>query len=69
MLTFTDEEFKAKMREATGHEPAWDCEAFSDLEENVRESIRRITDSPFIPHNNVRGFVYDVKDGSLSEVS
>ena len=25
MLTFTDEEFKAQMREATGQEPSWDC--------------------------------------------
>ena len=31
--------------------------------------MRRITDSPFIPHKNVRGFVYDVKDGSLREVT
>ena len=69
MLTFTDDQFKAKMREATGQEPAWDCETFSDLDENVRESMRRITESPFIPHKNVRGFVYEVKDGSLREVS
>jgi len=69
MLTFTDDEFKARLREATGREPGWNSEAFSDLDENVRESMRRITDSPFIPHKNVRGFVYDVKDGSLREVS
>ena len=69
MLTFTDEEFKAQLREATGQEPDWDCEAFTDLDESVRESIRRIKDSPFIPHKAVRGFVYDVKDGSLREVS
>ena len=69
MLTFTDDQFRAKMREATGQEPTWDCETFSDLDENVRESMRRITESPFIPHKNVRGFVYEVKDGSLREVS
>jgi carbonic anhydrase len=69
MLTFTDEEFKAQMRDATGQEPSWNSEAFSDLDENVRESIGRIVESPFIPHKNVRGFVYDVKDGSLREVS
>jgi carbonic anhydrase len=68
MLTFTDEEFKAQMREATGEEPSWNPEAFSDIDENVRESIGRITQSPFIPHKNVRGFVFDVKDGSLREV-
>jgi carbonic anhydrase len=69
MLTFTNEEFKAQMREATGEEPSWNPEAFSDIDENVRESIGRITQSPFIPHKNVRGFVFDVKDGSLREVS
>ena len=68
MLTFTDEEFKSQLREATGQEPTWDCEAFADLDENVCESIRRITESPFIPHKNVRGFVYDVTDGTLREV-
>jgi carbonic anhydrase len=68
MLTITDEQFRAKLREACGEEPAWSVESFSDLDENVRESIRRITASPFIPNKNVRGFVYDVKDGSLREV-
>ena len=69
MVTFTDEQFRAKLREASGQEPSWDPEAFSDIEENVRESIRRIIDSPFVPHKNVRGFVFDVKDGSLREVT
>jgi carbonic anhydrase len=68
MLKFTDEEFQSRLREATGQEPSWDCEAFADLDESVRESIRRITENPFIPHKNVRGFVYDVTDGSLREV-
>jgi carbonic anhydrase len=69
MLTFTDDQFKEQLREATGEEPDWSVEAFSDLDGNVRESIRRIIDSPFIPHKNVRGFVYDVTDGTLREVS
>jgi carbonic anhydrase len=69
MLTFTDDEFNAQLRDATGREPDWKPEAFSDLDESVRESMRRIKSSPFIPHKAVRGFVYDVKDGSLREVS
>jgi carbonic anhydrase len=68
-LTFNNDEFNARLREATGHEPDWNAEAFTDLDESVRGSIRRIKDSPFIPHKAVRGFVYDVKDGSLREVS
>jgi carbonic anhydrase len=68
MVRFTDEGFRAKLRAASGEEPEWDAGAFTDVDENVRESIRRIVDSPFIPHKNVRGFVYDVTDGSLREV-
>ena len=52
----------------TGSSNGWG-QAFSDLDESVRESMRRIKNSPFIPHKAVRGFVYDVKDGSLREVS
>jgi carbonic anhydrase len=69
MLTFTDEQLKAKLREASGEEPSWDSEAFTDLDQNVRESMQRIAGSPFIAHKNVRGFVYDVKDGTLREVT
>ncbi len=45
------------------------AEAFADLDEDVRQSIARIEASPFIPHKNVRGFVYDVHSGELREVS
>jgi carbonic anhydrase len=69
MLTFTDDAFRRKLRDQTGEEPSWSPEAFSDVDASVRESIRRINDSPFIPHKNVRGFVYDVGDGSLREVT
>ena len=42
---------------------------FTDLDQDVRESIARIKSSPFLPRkDNVRGFVYDVKDGTLREV-
>ncbi len=70
MLTFTDEEFEQALEEDTGERPAWTAESFPDLDENVRQSIARITDSPFIPQkDSVRGFVYDVETGALREVS
>jgi carbonic anhydrase len=69
MLTFTDEEFREGLRADTGVEPDWDAEAFSDLDQDVRESIEQIVESPFIPHVDVvRGFVYDVQTGALREV-
>jgi carbonic anhydrase len=69
MLTFTDDEFKAAIQEETGIKPPWAAEAFGDLETDVRQSIARIKTSPFIPHTDaVRGFVFDIATGKLSEV-
>jgi carbonic anhydrase len=70
MLTFTDDAFKASIEKETGIKPGWAAEAFGDLDEDVRQSIRRIKASPFIPHtDSVRGFVFDVATGKLREVS
>src|SRR5579862_8938471 len=49
MLTFTDDGFKAAIEEETGIRPPWAAEAFSDLDEDVRQSINRIKTSPFVP--------------------
>jgi carbonic anhydrase len=69
MLTFSDDEFRAQVQQETGIKPEWAAEAFDDLEEDVRQSIARIKASPFIPtKDSVRGFIYDVETGSLTEV-
>jgi carbonic anhydrase len=70
MLTFSNEELRARLRTETGAD-AWgiDFLPFGDLEESVREDVRRIRSSPFIPKDiPVRGFVYDVQTGLLNEV-
>ncbi|HEY7396918.1 MAG TPA: carbonic anhydrase [Gaiellaceae bacterium] len=70
MLTFSDEEFARKLHEETGVKPEWASESFDDVEDDVRQSIARIQNSPFILHKDgVRGFVYDVKTGRLNEVT
>jgi len=70
MLTFTDDQFKRQIQDEVGIKPEWAAESFSDLDEDVRQSIARIKASPFIPKKgSVRGFVYDVKTGRLREVS
>lgn len=69
MLTFTDEEFAQQLEDETGVRPNWSAESFTDLDENVRESIARIKGSPFILRkDNLRGFVYEVETGRLREV-
>ena len=68
MLSFTDDELISQLEESTGHRPDWSPRSFSDLDQDVKDSIRRIEDSPFVPHKNVRGFVYEVETGRLREV-
>jgi carbonic anhydrase len=69
MLTFTDDGFKQSIQDDTGIKPTWAAEAFPDLDQDVRQSIKRIKTSPFIPHTDaVRGFVFDVATGRLNEV-
>jgi carbonic anhydrase len=70
MLTFTDDEFTAAIEADTGMRPGWAAESFADEFEDVRQSLRRVTSSPFIPlRDSVRGFVFDVATGELSEVT
>ncbi|MEV0105201.1 carbonic anhydrase [Nocardia sp. NPDC050799] len=69
MLTFTDDVFKRGIQDETGIKPTWSAEAFSDLNEDVRQSLRRIETSPFITKtSSLRGFVFDVATGRLDEV-
>jgi carbonic anhydrase len=70
MLTFTDDELRQQIHEEVGMKPHFSMESFSDLEEDVRQSMARIQASPFVPHKDaVRGFVYEVETGRMREVT
>ena len=65
----TDDGFRAELQEATGMAPSFAIESFVDVEADVRQSIARVRHSPFLPHRDqVRGFVYDVDTGRVTEV-
>jgi carbonic anhydrase len=66
----TDDGFRAELQEATGMAPSFAIESYSDVDDNVRQSIARVRTSPFLLHRDrVRGFVYDVDTGLLREVT
>lgn len=70
MLSITDDGFARALEADTGRRPRWSTAAFSDLDADVRESIARVKDDPFLPHkDSVRGFVYEVETGKLREVT
>jgi carbonic anhydrase len=70
MQKLTDDGFRAELQEATGVSPAFAIESFTDPEADVRQSILRVRNSPFLLHRKeVRGFVYDVDTHRLREVA
>ena len=70
MLNVTDDSFKQSIEDDTGLRPPWAVEAFTDVEEDVRQSRARILASPYIPYkDDIRGFVFDVATGKLNEVT
>ena len=69
LQTISEELFKRQIEEECGIKPGWAIEAFADPYEDVRQSMARLTHSPFVIHkDNIRGFVYDVETGELHEV-
>jgi len=72
MMKFKDSDLKSQLFDETGSSSATPSffYPFSDLEANVREQISKVKTHPWIPDSIVvRGFVYDVKTGKLSEVT
>lgn len=70
MLTFTDADFRERVREDVGIRPPWCPESFGDVARDLRESIARVEASPFLLHpDRVRGFVYETGSGRLQEVT
>ncbi|MFZ5439537.1 MAG: beta-class carbonic anhydrase [Myxococcota bacterium] len=70
MLTFTDETIRKALRERLSADA--DHLAFlpfADLEESVRADLRAYRASPLVRQDiPVRGFIYDVKSGTVREV-
>jgi len=65
----SEDGMRAEIEEDIGVKPWWAFESFDDPYVDVRQSMRRLEMTPFIPFKeHVRGFVYDVGTGLLHEV-
>jgi carbonic anhydrase len=71
MLRFTDAELQDRLRKETGQATIAPARfySFTDVAENTREQVQKARSHPWIsPDVPVRGFIYDVSTGRLSEV-
>ncbi len=72
MLTFHEQDFIERLEKETGYMAVIPAHfySFENLEENVVRQYRRLKSHPWIPNDFIiRGFIYDVHDGALSEVT
>ncbi|SNR86346.1 carbonic anhydrase [Geodermatophilus saharensis] len=63
-----DAAFADLVEQATGARPPWPARTFTDPDDDVRESIRLLRESPFLLSKDVCGTVYDVATGQLRRV-
>lgn len=69
MQTFSDHELADRLEKHAGEPPPFEAHTFVDLDQNLRESIRMLQQSPFLLKTDaVRGFVFDVETGVLREL-
>jgi carbonic anhydrase len=70
MLTFTNRELNERIQRELGTDAsAIDFLPFSSLEQAVRDDVAFLRSSPLIaPGTPVRGFIYDLRSGLVSEV-
>ncbi len=69
MLTFRDQELQSRLSKKYKHNAGGIAfHAFTNLEENLRDQVKKIESSPFLKGIPVSGLVYDVKTGSLRKV-
>ena len=70
-VEFTGSELGDRLREDTRLAPIEPATfySFTDVEQNTREQVQKARSHPWIsPDVPVRGFVYDVNNGRLTEV-
>ena len=70
MLTFTNQQLRDRVRhELDADASGVDFLPFADVEKSVREDVEELRRSPLIPREvPIRGFVYDVRTGGLTEI-
>jgi carbonic anhydrase len=67
--TFDEETLAKDVEASVGVRPPFRLGAYRDVEEDVRSTVETLRASPFVDTTEIRGFVFDVDDADLREVS
>jgi carbonic anhydrase len=67
--TFEEEALAREVEAELGLRPPFRFGAYSDVDVDVRRTVATLVGSPFVKGTEIRGFVFDVNDGSLREIN
>jgi carbonic anhydrase len=67
--SFDEATLADEVERSVGVRPPFRLGAYRDVEEDVRATLETLRASPFVDATEIRGFVFDVDDGDLREVS
>ena len=71
MLKFTDSDLEDRLVRETGQMAVAPARfySFTDVEDNTKEQVQKVKSHPWLSNDiPVRGFIFDVQTGRLSEV-
>jgi carbonic anhydrase len=67
--TFEEEQLQIELEQQFGERPPFRLGSYRDVDADVRATVAALRHSPFVDTTEIRGFVFDVDDGDLREVS
>jgi carbonic anhydrase len=67
--TFDEEALQHELASTFGVRPPFRLGAYRDVDADVRATVTALRESPFVDDSEIRGFVFDVDDGALREVT
>jgi carbonic anhydrase len=67
--SFDEETLLDEITDSLGERPPFRLGAYRDVDEDVRRTVETLRRSAFVDDQEIRGFVFDVDDGSLREVA
>lgn len=67
--SFEEEALQRDLERDFGVRPPFRLGAYKDVDADVRDTVRKLRSSVFLINTEIRGFVFDVDDGDLREVS
>lgn len=67
--SFEEDVLQAELEAEFGERPPFRLGAYDDIDLDVRATVETLKRSPFVNDNEIRGFVFNVDDADLREVS